>query len=111
MTAPLHPAIAPLAQEIGQLPHVRRVLLFGSRARGDHRPRSDIDLAVEAPGADVFEWDRACALAENAATLLHIDLVRLEEANADFRDEILSEGLLLYERDDQTEPRETRTGA
>ena len=27
-------------------PLVRRVYLFGSRARGDHRPDSDIDLAV-----------------------------------------------------------------
>ena len=26
---------------------VRRVYLFGSRVRGDHRPDSDIDIAVE----------------------------------------------------------------
>jgi predicted nucleotidyltransferase len=29
--------------------HPRRVLLFGSRARGTHRPDSDIDLFVEMP--------------------------------------------------------------
>ena len=35
---------------MGQCPHwpsLQRVWLFGSRARGDHRPRSDIDLAFE----------------------------------------------------------------
>lgn len=33
-------------------PHLRSLYLFGSRARGDHRPDSDIDIAVyldEAP--------------------------------------------------------------
>lgn len=28
----------------------RRVILFGSRARGDHHPRSDVDLLVEMDG-------------------------------------------------------------
>jgi len=28
-------------------PLVKRVYLFGSRVRGDHRPESDIDIAVE----------------------------------------------------------------
>ncbi len=31
---------------IAAQPHVRRVDLYGSRARGDFRPSSDIDLAV-----------------------------------------------------------------
>lgn len=28
-------------------PLVKRVLIFGSRARGDHRPDSDLDVAIE----------------------------------------------------------------
>ena len=28
-------------------PGVERVFLFGSRVRGDHRPDSDLDLAIE----------------------------------------------------------------
>ena len=31
-------------------PGLERVWIFGSRARGDHRQRSDIDLAADAPG-------------------------------------------------------------
>jgi predicted nucleotidyltransferase len=27
--------------------HPRRIILFGSRARGDHRPDSDLDLFIE----------------------------------------------------------------
>ena len=32
--------------------HVNKIILFGSRARGDNSPHSDIDLAIE--GADDF---------------------------------------------------------
>ena len=38
----LKPALAQLAKDCG----ARKLVLFGSRARGDNRPRSDIDLAV-----------------------------------------------------------------
>jgi predicted nucleotidyltransferase len=30
-----------------QKPLIKRVFVFGSRVRGDHRPDSDIDIAVE----------------------------------------------------------------
>ncbi|MFN0095958.1 MAG: nucleotidyltransferase domain-containing protein [Dehalococcoidia bacterium] len=77
---------------------VERVILFGSRAKGTAQPRSDVDLAVEAPGADVRAWDRVLTLAEEADSLLLIDVVRLDRASADFRDEILAEGVTLYAR-------------
>tara|TARA_R110001606_G_scaffold54703_1_gene133972 strand:- start:1279 stop:1608 length:330 start_codon:yes stop_codon:yes gene_type:complete len=32
---------------------VRRVYLFGSRARGNHRPDSDVDLAIEMLGKNL----------------------------------------------------------
>ena len=43
----LHPAIVKLVERFQQVPSVEGVLLFGSRARGDAHPRSDVDLAVE----------------------------------------------------------------
>lgn len=76
----------------------RRALLFGSRARGDAGPRSDVDLAVSAPSATRGEWlDIAFAL-EELDTLLKIDVLRLEEAPKALRDRIGSEGEVLYER-------------
>lgn len=80
------------------MPWVRRVLLFGSRARGTARERSDIDLAVDAPGASPREWSSVMEVAENANTLLKIDVVRLDEASGDFRDEMIAEGVTLFER-------------
>ena len=52
-TAPapaLPEAVCRLVSRLGAEPSVHRVILFGSRARGDARPRSDVDLAVDAPG-------------------------------------------------------------
>ena len=33
-----------------------RIILFGSRARGDHRPESDVDVAVVMRGAISNRW-------------------------------------------------------
>ena len=72
--------------------------LFGSRARGDHRPRSDVDLAIEAPHADRRTWIALCDAADEAETLLRIDLVRLDEAPPELADCVRGEGVVLYER-------------
>ncbi len=36
-----------------EYPEIRRVILFGSRAKGNYRPASDIDLCLDAPGLDL----------------------------------------------------------
>ena len=77
---------------------VERIILFGSRARGDARLRADIDVAVECPEADSRRWFDIEEAAENTPTLLKIDLVRLDRAPADLAANILREGKILYER-------------
>jgi hypothetical protein len=46
----MHPNISktvePLLYEFQALPFVEKIILFGSRAFGDHEDRSDIDLAL-----------------------------------------------------------------
>ena len=39
-----------LRAELSRLPEVRAAYLYGSRARGDYKPQSDIDIAIDAPG-------------------------------------------------------------
>jgi predicted nucleotidyltransferase len=87
-----------VAARLSSFPEVERVILFGSRARGDAGARADIDLAVEAPTADPLRWSDIEEAAENAPTLLMIDLVRLETAPAELATVIRSEGRVLYER-------------
>lgn len=83
------------------LPFVEEIRLFGSRARGFARPRSDIDLAILAPGADVKQWDRVRVIAdEEADTLLKIDVVRLDDLSAQnpLRRAIEETGKVVYRR-------------
>ena len=39
-----------LRAELHRFPEVRAAYLYGSRARGDYKPQSDIDIAIDAPG-------------------------------------------------------------
>ena len=33
-------------EQLAEAPEIERVVLYGSRARADHNPRSDIDMAI-----------------------------------------------------------------
>lgn len=75
---------------------LRRVYLFGSRARGDARMDSDIDLAFE-HGSSPSTWaDFVNEMREQAPTLLDLDLVDMAEVSPELRSRILAEGRLLY---------------
>lgn len=95
---PFRGAIEALVERIAHVPSVDVVWLYGSRARGDHRSRSDIDLAVSAPLASEREWSAVCEIVEDADTLLPIDLVRLEHAAPELKASVAAHGVKLYER-------------
>ena len=83
--------IAQFAREAG----AKRVILFGSRARGTNYPKSDIDLAIEGcPDFPALE-DR---LQEELWSLLRLDIVNLDARVSDgLRQEIARDGKVLYE--------------
>jgi len=87
-----------VAEALKPFPEVERIVLFGSRARGDAMPRSDIDLAIACPRADPKIWSDIVEAADEAPTLLQIDLVRMETAPPELLAEIAREGRVLYER-------------
>jgi len=70
-----------------------KVILFGSRARGDARLGSDIDLAAEGIPPEVFF--AAGAALERAAKGFSVDLVPLESATPYLLECIDREGRLL----------------
>lgn len=74
--------------------NIKRVILFGSRARCDNSERSDIDLAVSGGSSLDFYYD----LEEEAWTLLMFDVVDLDKGISDeLKNEIDRDGVLLYE--------------
>lgn len=81
------------------LPFVDAIYLFGSRARGDNRERSDIDLAIKlSPEYSRYDWLKVVDIIDEADTLLEIDCVNLDEADEKLRERILRQGKILYER-------------
>jgi uncharacterized protein len=75
--------------------NAQRVLLFGSRARGDAHERSDFDIAIETPHPEKLPELRA-VLEENPLTLLAFDVVDLSSVCPEFRDRILAEARTIY---------------
>jgi uncharacterized protein len=75
-----------------------RVVLYGSRARGDARRDSDYDLAFVFRKERRNRWIRFLADFDDAAlTLLPVDMLDWNEASARLREEIRKEGITLYE--------------
>ena len=95
-----------IATRMAALPEVRRVILFGSRAREDARPRSDIDLAIDTPADSIALWERIMEIGDSLETLLPVDIVFLGQAPPSLAKRIEDEGVVIYERD--ADPAETQ---
>jgi len=83
---------------IGQNYAIEQIILFGSRARGDHKPTSDIDLAIfllpefNSKGRVTSDFD-------DINTLLKIDILFIDEnIDLELLENIKREGVFLYER-------------
>ena len=71
------------------------MILFGSRARGEYRKVSDIDLAVSGGNIAAFALD----VEEETTTLLKYDVVNLDgSVQKELLDVIEKEGVMLYEK-------------
>ena len=75
----------------------KKIFLFGSRARGDYRKNSDIDIAVD---LDLSFRDKR-KLKEKIdiiSGIYSVDLIFLNNVEENFRNKILKEGKILYDK-------------
>lgn len=80
--------------ELARKYNLEKVILFGSRARGDYHRTSDIDLAVK--GGDIARF--ALDVEEETSTLLKFDVVNLDlSVQSELLESIEKEGQLIYE--------------
>lgn len=93
----MHPAIDWIVEQLAAPPGIRRVTLFGSRARGTAAERSDIDIAVESEAPDDTRGALA-EIAELAPTLLWVDLNDITDLPPEWHEAINRDGVVLYER-------------
>lgn len=81
--------------ELAKSNKIEKVILFGSRARGDYRKTSDIDLATTGGNHARFAADTD----ELTSTLLRYDFVDLDGVvQEDLRKSIDKEGIVIYEK-------------
>lgn len=74
---------------------IEKIILFGSRARGDNTNRSDVDMAIYGGNFDSFYWD----VKEKMPSLLIFDLVNANKnISSALREEIEKDGVLIYEK-------------
>ena len=74
---------------------IKKLILFGSRARGDFKRTSDIDLAVEGGNISAF----AVQVDEDVSTLFEFDIINLDgRVQKELLESIRREGVLLYEK-------------
>ncbi len=80
---------------IGMNYDIEKIILFGSRARGDYKERSDIDIAVCGARVEEFEAE----LDEECPTLLKFDVINMgKPVQNELLASIKKEGIVIYEK-------------
>ena len=93
-----HAAIQAKIREILQHgPSLRLAILFGSRARGNARPDSDVDIGI-LPSDPALSLTQELALAGELerAVGAPVDLVRLDQASPTLRWRVARDGVVLH---------------
>lgn len=86
-----------LRRTFARFPWVREVLVFGSRATGQARRASDIDVAISAPGASSAEWGELTDALQEAPIIYELDVVCTEQlAPGPFAAQIRQHGIRIY---------------
>lgn len=92
-----HPAVLKQVEKLIERLHPFEVILFGSRARGTHRPQSDFDIAVRLPPQSLALWTSFVVESqESEEVLMPIDWVLLNTAEPALLESIQKEGVLVY---------------
>ena len=75
---------------------IKKVILFGSRARGDNSIKSDIDLAIYCD-TSIVEFIEDIEM--NTSTLLEFDFSDMKDIHDKiFVDQVEKEGIVIYEK-------------
>jgi uncharacterized protein len=94
------PVLAILRQVFAQYPEIQQVKLYGLRAKGTHRPNSDLDLVLMGKLVDRFTLANILMDLDDSDMPLLVDLQNYSEIkNRQLLEHIDRVGLVIYERD------------
>ena len=92
-------ALALLRSLFAAQPLIRKAIVYGSRAKGNYRRGSDIDIALDAPDFGFDAYLRLCTAADDLMLPWQIDLSLLSQIdNPDVLDHIERVGKPLWVR-------------
>ncbi|MCK4567581.1 MAG: nucleotidyltransferase domain-containing protein [Candidatus Thorarchaeota archaeon] len=83
---------------------INLIVIFGSRARGDHSEQSDLDIAI---GTSLQDKEQRFNLRLQVISLLEgpkqpIDVVILEDSNWTLRHRIARDGVVIFQKNEDT---------
>lgn len=85
--------------KLKKLKFIDAIWLYGSRARGDFKERSDIDLVIICPNASLDQWIEILKIIDKRDTLLKVDLLRYDEIKDEsLKKRIKKEKVVIYEK-------------
>lgn len=92
-------------------PAVEKAVVFGSRAKGNHRPGSDIDLCLTAPDLSLHQLWAIDAQIDDLLLPWKVDLVLHHTIDTpELLEHIQRVGLLIFERATPTQPPAPQNG-
>ncbi len=83
-----------------QYKSINKIILFGSRARGDNTDKSDYDIAVFSNNIDVSEQSKFLEEIDNIKTLNKIDVVFIKEKHigTELYQNIINDGVIIMDK-------------
>lgn len=95
--SPLSEEIISFLSEITMNEKVERIIVFGSRAFGDYEKYSDLDLAIDAPTMEKYEWLKLKEyVTYDLRTVLRISLVNYSTNPVKLKESINLTGKIIY---------------
>ena len=89
-----------IIKHIVKVAQPQKLVLFGSRARADHRANSDFDIVIIEKTCSESQWTKLLAdISDEPFSLYAVDLVEFKNLNAEYKKHISREGKIIYECD------------
>ena len=80
-------------------PQVERVLIYGSRAKGNYSKGSDIDITIVAPEMNFSEYLRLYSMLEDLEIPYRLDVTKYEMLEDNIKEHIKRVGQEIYNRE------------
>lgn len=96
--------VAIIRRILADVPAVKKAVIYGSRAKGNFRPGSDIDLTLYGEGLDLRMLEEIAARLDESPIPYQVDLSIFDRLDhAGLREHIERVGVVFYQREDAGE--------